>query len=89
MGAALHLDNCVHFFLSRRISSLCTFLQCSPRYDMRHDSNCARRTVTQSVEIQSISLSLMTLITRMPGYKYLLLWGLIYQKLIRLEPPGI
>ena len=28
-----------------------------------HDNNCARQTVTQGVEILSISLSLMTLIT--------------------------
>ena len=30
----------------------------------RRDNNCARQTVTQDVEIWSISLSLMTLITQ-------------------------
>ena len=30
---------------------------------MHHDNNCARQTVTQDVEIWSISLSLMALIT--------------------------
>ena len=64
VATAFLLNDCIYFFLFRCVCSLCTPSSCISPVTMRHNNNCARWTVAQGVEIWSISLSLITLITR-------------------------
>ena len=59
-----HLNDFVHFICCRCILPCCIFIFVWFFCHMTHrDNNCTRWTVAQGVEIWSISLSLMTLIT--------------------------
>ena len=65
MDTALHLEQLCHLntSFSSDVSVPSAPSSCVSPVMMHHDNNCARQTVAQGVEIQSISLSLMTLIT--------------------------